>query len=172
VLTTGPDGQYLINFKSNRAEEGAHLARFLDGPGYMSRVFGVYGGVRPTQAAVAARDDLRGFDKPALKACLLSYFAIGWTGKVPDACSDTLIAVPVNYGPYLGGWPHRFTQRMKAAGTEVILWGPYDGTGFSSGIDDAEALANIPEQFDGYVWTNRIEVTGPLLKPGAGPDAP
>lgn len=51
---------------------------------------------------------------------------------------------------------------MQNAGSDVILWGPYDGTGFSSGVDDANTWVRVPRGFDGYVWTNKIEVIGPL----------
>ena len=88
---------------------------------------------------------------------------IGWSGVVPETCKNTLVAVPMDYAPLLWGWPHKFTQRMGAAGSTVILWGPYDGTGFSSGIDDLETLSRVPDQFDGIIWTNKIEVVGPLL---------
>ena len=106
---------------------------------------------------------MRGFDKPSLKACLFRYFAIGWTGRIPAACKDSLVAIPIDYAPYLWGWPHRITDRMQRNGSDVILWGPYDGTGFSSGIDDLPLLARVPKGFGGYIWTNRIEVIGPAL---------
>jgi len=69
----------------------------------------------------------------------------------------------MNVAPWLWGWPHRFVSRLRAAGTEVVLWGPYDGSGFSSGIDDADTLARVPVGFDGYLWTNKIELIGPLV---------
>jgi glycerophosphoryl diester phosphodiesterase len=34
------------------------------------------------------------------------------------------------------------------------------------GIDSEAELRQIPDGFDGYVWTNRIEVVGPLLEKG------
>lgn len=166
VLSTELDGQILINFKSKRAEEGTHLAAMLADDDALDQVFGVYGGGPPTQTALEGVTGLRGFDRAALRACLINYAVWGWSGYVPDTCQDTLVAVPMDYGPYLWGWPHKFTQRMNAAGSEVILWGPYDGSGFSSGIDDADTLAKVPAQFDGYIWTNRIEVIGPLMDVG------
>lgn len=163
VLNANLDGQILINFKSNRASEGKHLATLLQNPDHMSQVFGVYGGAPPTQAVIENTPQLRGFDKPALKSCLISYALIGWAGIVPEQCANRIIAVPMDYGPFLWGWPHKFTNRMKSAGTRVILWGPYDGSGFSSGVDDIATLARTPAQFDGLIWTNRIEIIGPAL---------
>lgn len=58
------------------------------------------------------------------------------------------------------GRPHRFAQRLGAVGTIVVLAGPYDGTGFISSINDMESFADVPDAFDGYIWTDRI---GPLI---------
>lgn len=156
-------GQYLVNFKSNRAEEGTALVDFLSNETYRDQVYGVYGGDRPTAAAIEGQIGLRGFGKASLKTCLKSYLAVGWSGVVPASCRDMVVAIPMDYAPYFWGWPHKFTDRMKSVGTDVILWGPYDGTGFSSGIDDVDTLARVPNGFDGYVWTNMAEVIGPLM---------
>jgi glycerophosphoryl diester phosphodiesterase len=72
--------------------------------------------------------------------------------------------MPINIAPFVWGFPHRLTERLAVHGTTLILVGPYDGGGFSSGIDDAATLARVPNGFDGYVWTNRIEVIGPMLE--------
>jgi len=166
VLNADIAGQILINFKSRRSEDGIALANLLEATQQHARVFGVYGGQEPTQTAIDLVPDLRGFDRASLKACLVPYLAFGWTGHVPAACQNTIIVVPQNYAPYLWGWPHRFTRRLGRAGTNVILVGPSDGSGFISGIDDAEALNNVPAHFDGYIWTDRIELIGPRLSAG------
>lgn len=163
VLTADVDGLYLVNFKSRRVEEGVMFGIMADDPIYHAKVFGVYGGAEPTHAAMEATG-LRGFDKDILKTCLTDYMMFGWTGYVPTSCRNRLIGVPQNYARFFWGWPHRFVKRMNDAGTDVILFGPYYGGGFTSGIDDLDQLARVPEGFGGYVWTNRIEVIGPALK--------
>lgn len=165
VFEAAPGGRFLINFKSRDAGEGQKLAELLQNPFYRAQVFGVYGSPGPVRAALAAMPGLRGYDRPALTACAKAYVLTGWSGHVPDACRNRLIAVPVNYAPWLWGWPHKFTSRMRAAGTEVILLGPYDGSGFSSGLDDPAALGRVPARFDGFIWTNRAEAIAPLLRP-------
>ncbi|MEM8978068.1 MAG: glycerophosphodiester phosphodiesterase family protein [Pseudomonadota bacterium] len=162
VLEENLGGQFLINFKSTRGKDGLELAARLERSDFRAQVFGVYGGAPPTRAALKAIPGLRGFDRNSLKTCLLRYLALGWSGYVPESCRNTLILVPQNYAKLLWGWPHRFTRRLEAAGTEVILAGPYDGSGFASGIDDAESFDNVPHGFDGYIWTDRIELIGPL----------
>ena len=163
VLDAGLPGPVLVNVKSRDAEEGRALAARLAGAG--DAILGIYGGVPPTDAALRAVPGLRGYTRASIRRCLLRYLALGWSGYVPAACRDTLLAVPLDYAPLLWGWPHRFTARMRRAGTDVILLGPYDGSGFSSGIDDLAALARVPERFDGYLWTDRIETVGPALRP-------
>lgn len=166
VLADGLAGPLMINFKSRRREEGLAFARLLDETGAQDQVFGVYGGGPPTHAAIKARDGLRGFDRTSLRDCLIRYLAFGWSGFVPKICQNTILLIPQNYAGYLWGWPHRFTQRMSDAGTEVVLVGPYDGSGFTSGIDDDDTLAQVPALFDGFIWTNRIERIGPLVQRG------
>lgn len=164
VFEALPDKRFLINFKSRRAEEGEKLAAMLNSnPAWRRQVLGVYGGEEPTRKAMSLVAGLPGYDKASLMACLGQYEAYGWTGVVPAACRNKLIAVPANYAWALWGWPDRFLQRMRNAGSDVILVGPYGG-GFTSGIDETDQLSLVPAGFDGYVWTNRIEAVGPALK--------
>jgi glycerophosphoryl diester phosphodiesterase len=112
-------------------------------------------GLMPTLSEVLATD--------AAKRCLIRYELLGWLGIVPDECRSTLFMVPVNYARFAWGFPNRLTARLGAFGTTVVLLGPYDGSGFSSGIDDPSELAAVPARFDGMVWTNRIDLIGPAL---------
>ncbi|OOG66858.1 glycerophosphodiester phosphodiesterase [Sinorhizobium sp. A49] len=164
VFAALPDRQFLVNFKSRRAEESAALAALLEThPQWRDAVFGVYGGDRPTQETLKRVASMRGYDKGSAVGCLARYVAYGWTGIVPPLCRNTLVIVPGNYAPWLWGWPDRFAQRMKSARSEVILFGRYQGGDFTTGIDSAEDLELVPERFSGYVWTNRAETIGPLL---------
>jgi len=165
VLGALPDKRFLVNFKSRRSEEGDALAKLVEAtPAWRPALFGVYGGDVPTRRSLELIQGLRGYDKSSIKNCLLSYLAYGWTGVVPAACHNTLVIVPSNYAWLLWGWPHRFAQRMREAGSELILMGAYDGGDGTTGIDSIEELGAIPDGFDGYVWTNRIEIIGPALK--------
>ncbi|MBX2839051.1 MAG: glycerophosphodiester phosphodiesterase [Gammaproteobacteria bacterium] len=171
VIEANLPGRLLINFKSGHASSGQQLVdevvkfRYP----YEDRLFGVYGS---RGGAVKAVTDgllgIKGFDRASLKDCARVYLLVGWTGYVPSACRNTIIAAPIDIAPFAWGWPYKFVQRMQAVNSEVILWGPYDGSGFSSGIDDKETLALVPEYFEGYVWTNKIEVIGPLVKKSGG----
>lgn len=159
VFEALPEGRFLVNFKSRRAEEGEALAALLDAhPAFRQATFGVYGGNEPTERSVALVAGLPGYSNRTAKSCLLNYLALGWSGHVPGVCRNTLVPVPANLAFLLWGWPERFYNRMQAAGSDVVLLGPFEaGDAGSSGIDDRETWDMVPEGFPGLVWTNVIE---------------
>jgi glycerophosphoryl diester phosphodiesterase len=168
VFAAFPGRRFLINFKSREQREGDMLADLVTRhPEWRGSLFGVYGGEEPTRRAAELLDGLRFFTRRSATDCLVRYLALGWSGHVPQACRSTLVPVPVNVAPFLWGWPSRFQARMRAVGSEVILLGPRTaGDPGSSGLDTLAQLGDIPEGFDGYVWTNRIETMGPALSRG------
>jgi glycerophosphoryl diester phosphodiesterase len=166
VMAAMPDKHFIINFKSNETREGDMLGAFVAAhPEWKDAVWGAYGGDGPTLEAKAKLPDLNAWSKKGLTACLLQYEAYGWTGLMPAPCRDTVLMVPVNYAGWLWGWPNRFLQRMDAAGTKIILIGPFtQGDAGTSGIDTLALAAQIPAGFDGYIWTNEIAAVAPILK--------
>ena len=73
-----------------------------------------------------------------------------------------MLQIPLNYAEYLWGWPRVFRDRMKDAGTQVILTGEYHGA--SQGIDNIENLEKLRGDFSGIIWTNKIERIGTQVK--------
>lgn len=169
VLQRFPQQRFLVHVKSRDPAEGALLARKLAplAGDQLARLV-VYGSDEPLKALQATLPAVRVASRQSLMQCLTRYAALGWSGHVPPACRGSLMLVPSNVAPWLWGWPHRLVHRLRAAGSDVVVLGPYTGGDFSSGIDDAEALARLPADYAGGVWTNRIERIGPLLRrPGA-----
>ena len=165
VLAAFPDKRFLINIKSGDAAEGELLAQRLARlTPERRKLLMAYGGNAPIAELNARLPDLKAMSKATLKRCGLRYLGIGWTGYVPQACRDTLFMLPVNYTPLLWGWPNRFLERMRAAGTDVFVANRYaKGDAGSSGIDDAAALAKLPSRYDGGILTDRIDVIAPLV---------
>jgi glycerophosphoryl diester phosphodiesterase len=166
VLTQFPDKRFLINFKSRRTEEGEELAALIaEHPEWRSAIWGSYGGAEPTLKSIELIDGLKGYTGRTIMKCAIAYETTGWTGIVPDACRNTIVYVPSNYAWMVWGWPHKFTKRMEAAGSTVILLGPVAGSEIgTTGIDSIEQIKAIPKNFAGYVWTNRVELIGPELE--------
>ncbi len=165
VLEHFPDRQFLINFKSNRPEEGEALAQLVSQrPQWRGAIWASYGGAAPTDRSIALIEGLRGYTGRSMLKCVIDYELTGWTGIVPEACRNTIVLVPSNFAWAVWGWPHKFTRRMENAGSEVILLGPFErGDVGTRGIDSMEELKAVPQGFAGYVWTNRIELIGPAL---------
>lgn len=168
VIAAFPERQFLVNYKSNEIREGDMLAEMVAAnPGWRPAIWGAYGGDPPTFRAAELIDGLAVWSRRGLIDCLTRYLALGWTGHVPDQCRNTKVMVPINLAFLLWGWPNLFLERMRESGSEVILLGPYGaGDPGTAGIDTLDQLAQVPPDFDGYLWTNRIEIIGPALGRG------
>ncbi|ODT83828.1 MAG: glycerophosphodiester phosphodiesterase [Pelagibacterium sp. SCN 64-44] len=166
VLAAMPDRRFLVNFKSREAREGDMLAALVqDHPEWRPAIWGAYGGDEPSYRAAEQIDGLAVWSRRSMVDCLLQYEALGWTGFMPQACRDTMVLLPINAAPFIWGWPHLFVERLRAAGSKLILLGPYEaGDPGTAGIDIPDLLAQVPAGFDGYIWTNRIETIGPALR--------
>ena len=161
VLAAFPDGAFVFHLKRGDASDGDLLADVLStaSPELRARSW-VYGGDAGVERVRQRLPDVRTFGASGLKACLLPYLAWGWTGAVPASCHDTVLLVPINHVGKLWGFPNRFLARMEGAGSEVVLIGPWSG-GATTGVDDEDARVLVPEDWGGWVWTNRIEAIGP-----------
>jgi len=162
VMATFPERDFYIDVKSNDAEEGALLAERLaalitDRDGEIM----VFGGPRPIGVIRESLPHIRTISRPQMKRCLIRYIALGWSGYVPSDCQRTVLFVPANVAPWLWGWPNRLLQRMERVGTRVVLIGDYGGESFSQGFDEPARLAELPADYSGGIWTDRIDLIGP-----------
>ena len=100
---------------------------------------------------------LRLLSRAMLKKALIEYELTGFLGYVPESMHNMELHIPLKYAKYLWGWPHKFVKRMEAVNTRVVI---VRGDGaVSDGFDTKENLELIPDKYDGYVWTNRIDRT-------------
>ena len=166
VLSAFPAGRFLINFKSNETREGDMLGELVAAhPEFRAAVWGAYGGDSPTFRAADRIEGLNVWSKRGLVDCLVQYELLGWSGTVPDPCRNTKVMVPINVAPFVWGWPDLFIARLRDAGSEVILLGPYTaGDPGTAGIDSEALLAQVPDTFSGYIWTNTVETIGPKIR--------
>jgi len=162
VLTAFPDANFLVNLKHGKTSEGKAYRDYLGGKD-VSRL-GLTASNRPAVPVMAAYPDMIIQTRKNTKSCLKGYLLTGWYGGMPNSCKNTYVAVPSNYRRLAWGWPHRFEKRLNAVGSRSILLGPYAGHG-SVGLDELEQLGVIPKEYKGIVFTNKIEVVGPILKP-------
>lgn len=59
----------------------------------------------------------------------------------------------------LRGWRAMISPRQPITTSSTYAGGDPG----AAGVDDQDALSRVPESFDGYVWTNRIELIGPAI---------
>lgn len=164
VLARFPEREFLIDMKTGDAEDGVALAALLAAlPTERVERLAAYGGKGAMEALVRGVPSLRVMSRSSLQRAALTYFALGWTGYVPDACRDTEMRIPLRFAPLFWGWPHRFVSRMDSVHTRVMLVAG-DGR-WSEGFDTRESLEAIPEGYAGVIWTNRIDRIGPVLHP-------
>ncbi|MES0870422.1 glycerophosphodiester phosphodiesterase family protein [Pseudovibrio sp. SCP19] len=165
VFLAFPDKKFLINFKEKELRSAKLLqAKLEEHPQWKQQVWAVYGAQNPTRFMAESTANTKGFDKARTKTCLKEYIALGWSGYVPQTCRNTMITVPSNYAWAVWGWPNKFQSRLQAHGSEVILSGPYKSQGAGAGIDTPEQLLEIPANFDGYIWTDKIEALAPYIR--------
>ncbi|MGO4544620.1 glycerophosphodiester phosphodiesterase family protein [Paenibacillus sp. 2TAB23] len=164
VLERFPNQKLLIDIKSNDPDEGKLLAQYLSELTKQRRsLLAAYGGDEPIAELKNKLPDMRVMSKATMKSCLLPYMAVGWTGYVPKACTNSQLHVPEKIGPLLWGWPDKFLNRMDKADNRVIVVGG-DGSDFSSGFDTQDDIERLPSNFSGMIWTNRIERIAPLYE--------
>lgn len=165
VLDAFPQRSFLINVKSNDPKEGGLLAEALAKrpPEQLARIM-VYGGDRPIASLNERMPQLRVMSRASIKACLLKYIALGWSGYVPEPCRNSILLIPSNIGPWLWGWPNRFDARMAAANTITFASGRYTGGRFSTSIDSMEDFRSLPKGYAGGISTDRIDVLAQILK--------
>ncbi|MCC8941240.1 glycerophosphodiester phosphodiesterase [Bradyrhizobium sp. Arg68] len=157
VFETFPDRRFLINIKSRDPSEGDKLAAALKAlPAERRSLLMVYGGDEPIDVVRRQLPQTRTISRASLGSCLIGYLAYGWTGIVPAACHNAIVLVPINYAPWFWGWPDRFLNRLAAVNSAVFVIGPYHGGEFSTGVDDADALKRLPENYSAGIWTNEI----------------
>lgn len=158
VLDKFPNKKFLVNIKSNSVEEGDLINHFLENrPCENLKRLWFYGGDKPTTRLLKSQPTLKGFTKKSVKACLVQYQLIAWSGYVPKECRNTIIGVPISYTQYLWGWPRLFVNRMNAVNTDVILVDMANGNKNSDGIDDPEFILELSKNYRGIIWTDKIE---------------
>jgi glycerophosphoryl diester phosphodiesterase len=167
TLRAHPHSSFLIQFKDGDASVGDRMVAYMEecGLARWDRL-AFFGASAPVNRLKRLRSNARVWSAHSSARCLLGYAASGWIGHVRSECDNGMIIVPITLSGFLWGWPNRFLARMRKHGTEVMLIGRVDGLSGAnfSRLDTAEEVNRVPSGFDGSIWTDRIDVVGPLWK--------
>jgi glycerophosphoryl diester phosphodiesterase len=171
VLRAFPRERFLIDIKTNDPHEADRMIQYLDSlPEANTARLAFYGGWRPTDRLRELRPELMAFSTSRGERCLKGYLLTGWFGRIPDECSRSMVIVPGDYARLLWGWPYRFVRRMNAVGSEVYVGGRMDLRLKSvEGLDTPEQFERLPSGWRAGIFTDRIEVIGPLSRRGQQP---
>jgi len=160
VFNAFPTIHFLINIKGNKEEEAYFLTEYLNEHDYINRnLISVYGSGANIPKFSELNPDIVTLHKQKAATCLKKYLLLGWSSYMPKECHNSLIPVPLNYSWLIWGWPNRFEARLKKVGSRPMLMGNHEKGKANSGID---AIENIPANFGGIVFTNRIDIVGAL----------
>ncbi|WP_299584859.1 glycerophosphodiester phosphodiesterase family protein [uncultured Microbulbifer sp.] len=167
VLQQFPGKPFLLNIKSNDPTEAEKLDAYLRR--YQlpvnSRLM-AYGGARPIHRLRELRPDALAFSRDSAKKCALGYWLIGWSGYIPQTCRNSIVMAPNTWHWALWGWPNRFIDRISRSGSlAIVLDHRGDKYGLTA-IYQPEDLNYLPENYNGVIWVEKIEVIGPLLQAG------
>lgn len=160
VFSTFPEKEFLIHVKDGNVETYEVLWEKLSTlPEERLDQLTVYGDDEGIAYLRKQSQSLRLLSMAMLKKALIEYELIGFLGYIPESMHNMELHIPLKYAKYLWGWPHKFVERMEAVNTRVVI---VRGDGaVSDGFDTKENLELIPDKYDGYVWTNRIDRTRP-----------
>lgn len=165
VLAAFPRQRFLINHKSKDASEADRLDAYLKArPEAHPERLSIFAHENIATRMRSLRPHFRATSRAQLKDCAGAYMLTGWTGFVPQACRDTTLYLPVNWAWVAWGYPDRLLERMQGVNTDVMLVGPVKRMDGLPGVDDVATAAMIPPTWRGGVVTDRVDVTGPLLK--------
>ena len=164
VLQKLPTIRLVFNFKSRDPRDAdALVAAFRRAGVKIDDKYGFYGHPRVTRRLKRLVPGAWTYFKQEIRACLIDYLKIGWTGFVPASCRNTTVSIPLNYQWAIWGWPNRFLDRMAAANTKVLVFGDYEG-GAIAGIERPEQLDRVPRDFRGYLWIEDFYTVGRALQ--------
>ena len=163
VFRTFPDRKFLVHIKDGGDEIGPVLLHFFKtlSDSTINHI-SVYGNDPALDLLRNHYPEMKILSKSKLLGAFTRYLLIGWTGVIPNSIRNMEIHVPLKYAELFWGWPDKFLQRMDKANTRVVLVQYVNG--WSEGFDSENDLTKLPEGYTGGIWTNRIDVIGPLLK--------
>ncbi|WJZ03255.1 glycerophosphodiester phosphodiesterase family protein [Corynebacterium freiburgense] len=162
VLHEFPNHDLLIHIKDGQHETYQVLLKTLDKlPKHQQQRLTIYGNDDGIAWLRSQNPQLRLLSKTMLQSALLKYEFIGWTGYIPKELHNMELHIPAKYAPLLWGWPQTFVNRMEHVNTRVVL---VAGNGTrSEGFDTPTSMQQIPPDYTGYIWTNRIDLVGKAI---------
>lgn len=157
VFTAFPDGEFLIDIKDSDILAARLLdEQFRNMPPERLAQISISGNRETIEYLIEKYPDMKHIYRSKLQQGLVDYMLVGWTGYVPENLHNMHLHIPLTYARFLWGWPNRFLERMESVNSRVVI---VDGDGsWSDGFDTFEQIENLPPNFTGTIWTERIDL--------------
>ena len=157
VFETFPDKEFLIHIKDDGEEIGYILLSYLEkmNAGEI-KLISIYGNDAAIKIIKNKYPEMKALSMRIIKKAFIDYELIGWTGYVPKSMRNIQIHMPVEYAKYFWGWPGKFLKRIEKVNTRFIL--TQKKGQWSGGFDSSEDIKKIPRGYNGYIWTERIDI--------------
>ena len=163
LLLALPDRAFLINVKSNAAEAADEFQGYLERYAVTLHIdTRLMAGPNFAARSRALEPALKAGSRRAVKACATGYVSWGWAGHMPETCADYGLVVPQSHQWLYWGWPRKTQARFRDAGIPVLLVGPIGGE--NEGIETLDQVDAIPDDFRGWIMTNKIEIIAPAIE--------
>ncbi len=159
VLKTLKGKKFLIHIRDEGPEIGRLLLKKLEELDEEERkCISICGNDEAIEIIKGKYPKMMALSMKRIKKALLEYELVGWMGIIPESMKYAEIHLPLQYARFLWGWPTIFLDRVKKAHSRfvlVTLRGQWSG-----GFDNNKDLKEIPEGYNGCIWTERIDVIG------------
>lgn len=153
VLAEFPEKAFLINMKSGDLNEARSLASFLNKlSAERKEKLMVYGGKEVMLEHVATESGVMVW--PARSTIMQCYETlIASEGTSLGACAGRIFGGPLVMAEKIPGWPQAFIDSVNASG----------GMFYVMDINSPEDWQKLGPNFKGGIWTDSIEIVGPLI---------
>lgn len=156
VLELFPDKEFLIHIKDGGDEIANVLIDYLlTLEDSQTEKLSAYGNDIALQYIREKFPHMKILSKARLSNAFLQYILIGWTGFIPESIRNMEIHLPVEYAFLFWGWPEKFLDRMESVNSRVVVVQYING--WSAGFDNRNDLKKLPSNYNGVIWTNRID---------------
>lgn len=163
VLIKFKDKQFLVHIRDDGAEIGQILLSKLQRLNADQREnITVYGNDDSIELLRSEYPKIKALSAKMIKKSIIAYELIGWTGILPKSIRNMELHIPLEFARYLWGWPHIFVDRMEKANSRMVL--TLKKGQWSGGFDTVEDIGLIPKNYDGFIWTERIDTIGPVFR--------
>jgi glycerophosphoryl diester phosphodiesterase len=164
VLSKFPEQKFMLHMKSQSPKVAEHLNKYLSNFQLKNKRLIIQANGKAGEKLREIQDEMLVFSKQRSKQCMKDFVISGWFGYMPSSCKNNVVAVPINYGWAIWGWPNSFVSRMAKVNTLVFAVGEFTSGVPIRGLDSLDSLSQLPTDYKGGVFTNKVELIGPYIK--------